>query len=312
MLIVVTYAAMISGPLESLSRHVGDLQASLASAERAYELLDQPDDVPERPDARPIVRLTGKVEFDHVSFHYSGTGGGVDDVSFQIAPGACVGVSGATGAGKTTLMSLLTRFYDPTSGRVLIDDVDIREFRVADLRNQFAIVLQEPVLFSTTIGDNIAYAAPHATLADVELAARAAEAHDFIMALPDGYDTVLGERGYTLSGGQRQRLSIARAFLKDAPMLVLDEPTSAVDIGTEERIMTAVRRLVSARTTFIISHRPTILEMCNPVLHVVGGRVCSDPGVDDRSRPSEPSEDTESGWRQPAATGASGIAPGKP
>ena len=273
MLVVIAYAAMISGPLDSLSRHMGDLQASLASAERAYELLDQPSDVPERVDARRVARVAGKIEFERVTFHYGLTGGGVDDVSFCVQPGACVGVAGATGAGKTTLMSLLTRFYDPTSGRVLIDDVDLRDYRVADLRNQFSIVLQEPVLFSTTIGNNIGYAAPNASRQAVELAARAAEAHEFIMTLDDGYDTVVGERGYTLSGGQRQRLSLARAFLKDAPILILDEPTSAVDSATEERIMTAVGRLIADRTTFLISHRSSVLAMCDETLVVHDGRV---------------------------------------
>jgi ATP-binding cassette subfamily B protein len=203
------------------------------------------------------------------------TEGGVDDVSFSVFAGECAGLAGATGAGKTTLMSLLARFYDPDAGAVYIDDVDIRDYRLADLRYQFAMVLQEPVMFSTTIGDNIAYASPRASQTDVERAARAAEAHEFIMAMPDGYGTVLGERGHTLSGGQRQRLSIARAFLKDAPILMLDEPTSSVDLGTEERIMTAVRRLVERRTTFLISHRPSVLDLCDVILRVDGGRVQS-------------------------------------
>jgi ATP-binding cassette subfamily B protein len=271
MLIVVAYAAMISGPLETLARHIGNLQSSLASAERAFELLDQPEEVAERPNARRVSRVAGKVEFEHVTFHYESTGGGVDDMSFKVLPGMCIGLAGATGTGKTTLMSLLARFYDPTSGRVLIDDVDIRDYCLADLRNQFAIVLQEPVLFSTTIADNIAYASPRATLRDIEEAARAAEAHDFIMALPDGYNTTIGDRGYTLSGGQRQRLSIARTFLKDAPIVILDEPTSSVDSAMEERIMTAVRRVIRGRTTFLISHRPSVLKMCDSVLYLSDG-----------------------------------------
>jgi ATP-binding cassette subfamily B protein len=273
LVVVVAYAAMISGPLEALSRHAGTLQSSLASAERAYELLDQPRDVEEQPNPVRIRRLRGKIEFRHVMFQYGTTGGGVDDVSFRVPPGACVGLSGTTGSGKTTLMNLLIRFYDPDDGQVLIDDVDIRNYPVTDLRNQFGIVLQEPVLFSTTIGENIAYASPLASRHEVELAARAAEAHDFIVKLPDGYDTVIGERGHTLSGGQRQRLSVARAFLKNAPILVLDEPTSAVDIATEDRIMTAVRRLVTGRTTFLASHRPRVLALCDGVLRVDHGRV---------------------------------------
>jgi ATP-binding cassette subfamily B protein len=273
MLVVISYAAMISGPLETLSRHVGDLQASIASAQRAYALLEEPSDVPEHPAAIPLKRAAGAVEFDRVTFHYGMTNGGVDDVSFVIPPGSCVGVAGPTGAGKTTLMNLLTRFYDPVEGRVIIDDVDIRQYCVADLRQQFAIVLQEPVLFSTSIGENIAYANPDASRESIRVAARRADAHEFIMALPDGYSTRLGERGQTLSGGQRQRLSIARAFLKDAPILVLDEPTSAVDIATEERIMQAMGRLVSGRTAFVISHRPSVLNLCDIVLHVEAGKV---------------------------------------
>ena len=276
LVVVVAYAGMISGPLEALARHAGDLQSSLASAERAYELLDQPPDVPELPNAVRIRRLAGKVEFQQVTFHYGTTGGGIEDVDLSVAPGACVGLSGATGSGKTTLMNLLIRFYDPDHGRILVDDVDIRDYCVADFRSQFAIVLQEPVLFSTSIGQNVAYAANRASRHDVEEAARAAEAHDFIMKLPDGYDTVLGERGHTLSGGQRQRLSLARAFLKNAPIVVLDEPTSAVDVATEDRIMTAVRRLVVGRTTFLSSHRPSVLDMCDGVLAVENGHVYLD------------------------------------
>lgn len=273
LVVVFAYAAMISAPLEALARHAGELQMSLASAERAYDLLGQPHDVEELPDARRIRRLVGKVEFQDVTFRYGTTGGGVEAASFVVKPGACVGLSGTTGSGKTTLMNLLIRFYDPEQGCVLIDDVDIRHYAVADYRNQFAIVPQEPMLFSTTIGENIAYAYPTASREDVENAARAAEAHEFITKLPDGYNTLIGEQGHTLSGGQRQRLSIARAFLKDAPMLVLDEPTSAVDIATEERIMTAVRRLVGGRTTFLISHRPSVLDLCDTVLAVEHGRV---------------------------------------
>jgi ATP-binding cassette subfamily B protein len=277
MLVVIAYAAMISGPLERLARHVGDLQSSLGSAQRAYELLDQPEDVPERPDARPVKRVTGTVEFQNVTFHYGVTGGGVEDVSFTVRHGESIGLAGPTGAGKTTLMGLLVRFYDPASGRVLVDEVDIRDYRVADHRNQFAIVLQEPVLFSTTIGDNIAYGLPRASRFDVEQAARSAEAHDFITALPDGYNTVLGERGSTLSGGQRQRLSLARAFLRDAPILILDEPTSAVDSATEQRIMSAVNRLIANRTTFVISHRSSVIDMCDRTLFVRDGHVTDRP-----------------------------------
>ena len=185
------------------------------------------------------------------------------DINFEIAPGTRVGIAGQTGAGKTTLVNLLTRFYDPVEGQILLDDVDLRDYKLRDLRRQFAIVLQEPVLFSTSLAENIAYARPGASVGEIVAAAQAASAHDFINALPDGYDTQVGERGLRLSGGERQRISLARAFLKDAPILILDEPTSSVDLRTEEAIMQATHRLMEGRTTFIIAHRLSTLERCD-------------------------------------------------
>jgi len=184
-----------------------------------------------------------------------------------------VGVAGATGAGKTTLVSLLNRFYDPTAGCIRLDGVDLRAYRVADLRAQFAMVLQEPLLFSTSIGENIAYARPGASFEEIMAAAATAGAHDFIAALPDGYDTLVGERGVRLSGGERQRVSLARAFLRDAPVLILDEPTSSVDVHTERAIMEAMSRLMEGRTTFMIAHRLTTLEECDERIEVTAGRI---------------------------------------
>jgi ATP-binding cassette, subfamily B, bacterial len=195
------------------------------------------------------------------------------NVSFEVDPGTRVGISGTTGAGKTTLMSLLIRFYDPTAGQVLLDGVDLRDFRIADLRNQFAIVLQEPVLFSTSIAENIAYARPGASEEEIVEAAKAANAHEFIMSLPRGYENEVGERGVSLSGGERQRIALARAFLKDAPILILDEPTSSVDTQTEAAIMEAMERLMSGRTTFMIAHRLATLANCDARLEVEDGRV---------------------------------------
>src|SRR6266566_292030 len=231
------------------------IQSYLASAERAFGLLDEQPEVPERPNARPIGRARGAVAFRHVSFAYGPDRPVLHDVSCDIAPGTRLGIVGATGAGKTTLISLLTRFYDPTEGQILLDDVDLREYKLADLRRQFAVVLQDPVLFSFSIADNIAYAAPGASREHVVAAAQAANAHEFIERLPQGYDTQVGERGVKLSGGQRQRIALARAFLKDSPVLILDEPTSSVDAKTEAAIVDALERLKQGRTVIVISHR---------------------------------------------------------
>jgi ATP-binding cassette subfamily B protein len=184
-----------------------------------------------------------------------------------------VGIVGATGAGKTTLVSLLMRFYDPSAGQILLDGIDLRDYRLADLRNQFALVLQEPVRFSTSIAENIAYARSGATEEEVVAAASAANAHDFISRLPNGYETQVGERGMQLSGGERQRIALARAFLKDAPILILDEPTSSVDVNTEAGILAAMQRLMQGRTTLTIAHRLNTLEGCHLRLHVEQGRL---------------------------------------
>jgi ATP-binding cassette subfamily B protein len=184
-----------------------------------------------------------------------------------------VGIAGTTGAGKTTLVSLLTRFYDPTAGQILLDGVDLRDYKLADLRNQFAIVLQDSVLFSASIAENIAYARPGAGEAEVIAAAKAAGAHEFIVGLPQGYDTLVGERGMRLSGGERQRIALARAFLKDAPLLILDEPTSSIDRRTEALILEAFDRLMHGRTTFLIAHRLSTLKGCDVLLKIENGRL---------------------------------------
>ena len=194
-------------------------------------------------------------------------------MSLAIEPGLRVGIAGPTGAGKTTLISLLMRFYEPTAGRILLDGVDLREYRLRDLRDQFALVLQEPVLFSTTIAENIAYGRDGASQEEIVEAARSAVAHDFISALPDGYNSIVGERGMTLSGGERQRIALARAFLKDAPILLLDEPTSSVDVGTEAAIVDAMSRLMSGRTTLMIAHRLSTLDVCDIRVQLDRGRL---------------------------------------
>jgi ATP-binding cassette, subfamily B, bacterial len=282
LLLVMAYLGHMYEPLKTMSKKLAGLQGSLASAERAFELLDEAKEVAERPDARPLLRARGEVRFEGVSFSYDGGRPALEEIAFEVPAGARVGIAGHTGAGKTTLVSLLMRFYDPTSGAIRLDGVDLRQWRLRDLRNQFAIVLQEPVLFSASIAENIAYARPDACPEEIVAAARAANAHEFIAGLPEGYETPVGERGMKLSGGERQRISLARAFLKDAPVLVLDEPTSAVDPRTEEGIFAAMERLMAGRTTFIIAHRPGTLDGCDLRLELARGRL-----VESRSRVPE-------------------------
>src|SRR6266516_4205474 len=270
---VLSYLGQLYEPLKTISKKAAGIQSYLASAERAFGLLDEQPEVPERPHARAIGRAAGAVAFRHVSFAYGPDRPVLHDVSLEIGPGTRLGVVGATGAGKTTLISLLTRFYDPLEGAILLDGVDLRDYKLLDLRRQFAVVLQDAVLFSLSIAENIAYAAPGATKDQVIAAAQAANAHEFIERLPQGYDTQVGERGVKLSGGQRQRIALARAFLKDSPVLILDEPTSSVDAKTEAAIVDALERLKQGRTVIVISHRPTTLAGCSAFLTVDGGRV---------------------------------------
>jgi len=272
------YIGQLYGPLKTLSKKATSLQTQLAGAERAFALLDESPEVVERANARPLARARGAMVFRKVSFAYDHNQPVLQNISFEIEPGTCLGIAGTTGAGKTTLVNLLNRFYDPTAGEILLDDVDLRDFKLADLRNQFAVVLQEPVLFSSSIAENIAYARSGASEAEIVAAARAANAHDFITRLPQGYETLVGERGMRLSGGERQRISIARAFLKDAPILILDEPTSSVDVKTEAGIVEAMENLTRGRTTFIIAHRPSALKHCDRIVRIDKGcLVTSEP-----------------------------------
>lgn len=273
LLMIMAYIAQVYQPLQTLTGKVTDLQVWLTSLERAFLLLDQQPEIAERPEARKLPVATGDFEFRNVSFTYDGSGRGLEDISLRIPAGKRVGLVGATGAGKTTLLNLLMRFYDPTVGEVLLDGRDIREYRIADLRKQFAVVLQEPVLFAASIAENIAYGKPDASDDEIVAAAQAAASHDFIMDLPEGYDTPVGERGSRLSGGERQRISLARAFLRNSPILILDEPTSSVDVHTEAAIMEATERLMSGRTTFMIAHRLSTLKSCDMVLVLDQGRL---------------------------------------
>ena len=273
LLMVMGYLSQLYEPLRTLSKRAVGLQSKLVSAERVFSLLDDTPDVVERPGARTIVRARGRLEFESVYFGYTSDRLVLHDVSLRVPAATRVGIAGATGAGKTTLVGLLLRLYDPNAGRILLDGVDLRDYRIASLRDQYAMVLQDPVLFSTTVAENVAYARPDARREEIVQAARAANAHDFISQLPGGYDTPVGERGMLLSGGERQRISLARAFLKDAPILILDEPTSAVDVRSEALIMEALERLMKGRTTLVVAHRLSTLERCDLRLEIEHGRL---------------------------------------
>ena len=275
LLLVMAYLTQLFGPLATLSDMTANAQRSFASAERAFALLDEEPDVIETKNALPLSSARGSITFHDVCFAYNGDYPVLSDISFAITPGTRVGIMGMTGGGKSTLVSLLTRFHDPTRGEILLDGVDIRDYRLTDLRKQFGIVLQESILFSTSIGENISYARPGASEAEIVEAAKAAHAHEFITRLPDGYNTMVGERGMQLSGGQRQRIALARAFLKNAPILILDEPTSSIDIKTEREIIEVMQRLSIGRTVFIIAHRLSTLKHCDLVLGIEHGRVAS-------------------------------------
>jgi ATP-binding cassette subfamily B protein len=273
LLIVMHYLSKLYEPLGMLSGKWVEVQAALVSVGRAFTLLEEAPEVTEYPNARGIGRAHGAIDFRQVSFHYDPRKPVLREVSFSIPPGTHVGLLGQSGAGKTTLLSLLTRLYEPTAGNILLDGVDLREYKLADLRDQFSIVLQEPVLFSTTIAENIAYTCPQTSRSDVVQAAKMANAHEFVMQLPEGYDTQVGARGASLSGGERQRISLARAFLKNAPILILDEPTSSVDTKAEAEIVEAAEALMRGRTTFVISHRPIALQHCQLQFELKDGKL---------------------------------------
>lgn len=270
MLLVLSYIAQLYTPLKTISRKTASLQNQLTSAGRAFDLIDELPDVKERAGARPLRRADGNIQLVDVSFGYDHESPVIRNLSFEVEPGTKLGIAGPTGAGKTTLVGLLSRFYDVDGGTIQLDGTDVRDYKLRDLRTQFAIMPQEPVLFSTSIAENVAYARPDATPAEIMTAIGAAGAAGFVAALPDGYNTVVGERGMRLSGGERQRISLARAFLKDAPILVLDEPTSSVDLETEREIMEALEALMAGRTTLMIAHRLSTLEICDVILDLRG------------------------------------------
>jgi ABC-type multidrug transport system fused ATPase/permease subunit len=229
----------------------------------------------EAPDAVGADQVVGDLRFEHVGFHYPDGTSVLHDITFSAKPGEMVALVGLTGAGKTTLVSLIPRFYDPTAGRLLIDGIDARRYRIRELREKIAIVLQDPVLFSGTIADNIRYGRLDATPQEIEEAARAAHAHEFVSHLPKRYETEIAEAGGGLSGGERQRLSVARAILKNAPILILDEPTSSLDAISEEIVFAALRRLRAGRTTVVIAHRLSTVRDADRILVLDGGRIAA-------------------------------------
>jgi ATP-binding cassette subfamily B protein/subfamily B ATP-binding cassette protein MsbA len=272
-LVFLTYLAALYAPLESLTYTSNTVANTTGSARRVREILEATPDVLERPNAARVARLRGEVNFEHVTYGYEPDRPVLHDVTFMAHPGQTIALAGASGAGKTTLLSVVPRFFDVWTGRVTVDGMDVRDLCLPDLRRNIAVVLQEPLLFPMSIADNIAYGRPDAPQEHIEQAARDANAHEFIMRLPAGYDTLVGERGATLSGGERQRVSIARALLADAPILLLDEPTSALDPQAEYLVVQALRRLMQSRTTFLIAHRLSTIRHADCILVLHAGRI---------------------------------------
>lgn len=282
LLVFLALIGKLYSPIRDLSRLGNTFYAASASAERIIELLDQRPQVVESADARRIGRARGEVEFESVSFRYPGTPAlALSEVSFHVSPGETLALVGASGAGKSTAAKLLLRFYDPDRGAVRLDGTDLTELALSDVRESLAVVLQETLVFHGTVRENIAYGRPGATDAEIVAAARAADAHDFIRLLPDGYDTMVGQRGRTLSGGQRQRLAIARAVIRDAPVLLLDEPTTGLDARSGLRVMDPLRRLMAGRTTVVISHNLLTVRDATRIVVLDHGRVLETGTHDD-------------------------------
>jgi ATP-binding cassette subfamily B protein/subfamily B ATP-binding cassette protein MsbA len=273
LLVVIGYLGAVYGPLSAIAHTTGQLQGALAGAKRVRAIFEVVPETIDAPGAIDATDVKGDVKFEDVGFKYPDGTEVLKDISFEAKPGEMVALVGLTGAGKTTLVSLIPRFYSATTGRVLLDGVDVQQYRVRSLRDKIAIVLQEPTLFQGSIGDNLRYGRLDATPQEIEDAARAAHAHDFIARLSKGYDTEIAEAGGGLSGGERQRLSVARAIIKNAPILILDEPTSSLDAISEEIVFAALRRLRAGRTTLVIAHRLSTVRDADRILVLDGGRI---------------------------------------
>jgi len=268
-----TYLAQLVQPVRRLGQIIPALTQAAAAGERVFEILDAESEVRQAPDAVPLPPVRGNVRFEHVSFAYFRRHRVLTDITFEASPGQVIALLGATGSGKSTIINLIPRFYDPTEGRITIDGYDTRTVTLSSLRDQIGIVLQETMLFATTIRENIAFGRPNACEQEIVEVARAAQADAFIRQMPNGYDTLVGERGVTLSGGQRQRVAIARALLKDPRVLILDDATSSVDAETEQLIQQALERLMRGRTSFVIAQRLSTLRMADLILVLDKGRI---------------------------------------
>ena len=274
------YLALLVMPLRSLGMWVGQAQRATASGERIFQILDEPEDVADRTQAVELPPGDGAIRFEDVSFSYLPGRPVLEHLDLDLEAGTTVALIGHTGSGKTTVSSLVPRFYDVDSGRVLVDGVDVRDVKLSSLRREIGVIPQDPFLFSTTVRDNIAFGLPDLTDAEIERVARLAQAHEFVERLPQGYDTVIGERGITLSGGQRQRIAIARALAVDPRILILDDATASVDATTESRIRAGLREVMSGRTTLIIAHRLSTIALADEIVVLDRGRVCA-RGTDD-------------------------------
>ena len=268
-----TYAVNLANPVKRLSRIYGNLQKAMAAVDRVFSVVDLTESITDRPDAKPLPPVTGRVRFEDVTFSYKEGRKALDGVTLEAAPGEMIAFVGPSGAGKSTIANLIPRFYEPDSGAITVDGHDIRSVTLASLRGQIGLVPQETMLFSTTIRENIRYGRLDATDAEIEEAARAANAHDFITQLEHGYDTQIGERGVSISGGQRQRIAIARAILKDPRILILDEATSALDTESEKIVQAALDNLMVGRTSFVIAHRLSTVFHADRIYVIDAGRI---------------------------------------